>query len=84
VLRPVKATAHELTQPHISTARCTLGGETGTQPFTREAGEYRVLVCTSCGLGRTEPQPSDAILEGVGGAPIGSYPQAAEHRSGGC
>lgn len=42
---------------------CPLCGTPDAEPFTREPGPYRVVVCRSCGLGRTEPQPPDTVLE---------------------
>src|SRR5262245_19460144 len=61
-------------------ARCPLCGTEPPCLFTREPGPYVVVVCTECGLGRTEPQPPDAVLE-----PLyqGEYTSANARKFGG-
>ncbi|MEO6027494.1 MAG: class I SAM-dependent methyltransferase [Candidatus Binatia bacterium] len=67
-------------EANFADAPCQLCGTRGVAPYTREPGEYRVVVCTECGLGRTEPQPPDGILE-----PLykGEYTSADARKFGG-
>ncbi len=57
--------ASHVPTPHSATETCPICGARGTVPFTHRTGHYEVVVCATCGLGRTVPQPPDAVLEAL-------------------
>ncbi len=76
----MKTAATHLPEPQPTAAPCPLCGTRSVAAFTREPGEYRVLVCQTCGLGRTDPQPPDAVLEALY---KGEYTSADARKFGG-
>lgn len=61
----MKTDEHRSLAPAAGSVGCPLCRAHATVPFTRIAGPYRVVVCPTCGLGRTEPHPPDAVLRAL-------------------